>query len=200
MNIPTITMSKKDAAAKLAAYRAQLKYRVDEEYKAAVVGYRALAKGTPLINIVDAFAQAGLGADLRPRLAIARADRRQVRVSISSTMITFHAFRRDSWRETGSNTLFIRILYRHADPRVNLSNVQDGFALIPMIPADVRPRDALDKCYVLWEVEHWADRPIRSTPDRDPYLLKHLAGDLYAVIAAWNLTELERAITQARRA
>lgn len=200
MNIPTITMSKKDATAKLLAYRDQLKYRTDLEYQAAVVGYRALAKGIPLINISDAFAQAGLGDDLRPRLAIARADRRQVRVSISSTTLTFHAFHRDSWSENGSDTLFRRIPYRHPDPGIDLSKVRDGFALIPLIPADVRPRDALNKCFVLWEVEHWADRTIRSTPDRDPYLLKHLAGDLYAVIAEWNLTELERAIMADRRA
>ncbi len=200
MNIPTITMPKKEATAKLVAYRAQLKYRTDAEYQAAVAGYRALAKGTPLINLGDAFAAAGLDADLRPRLAIARADRRQVRVGVSHDLITFHAFNSDSWREFGSETLIRRIPYRHPDPATNLLNIPIGYALIPMVPADVRPRDALDKCFVLWEVERWADRPLRSTPDRDPYLLKHLAGDLYAVITEWNLTELERAIMQGRRA
>jgi hypothetical protein len=196
MNIPTITMSKADANSKLIAYRAQLRKRTDAEYAAASEGYKALAKGTPLINISDVFAAAGLGADLRPKLAIARADRRQVRVSISSSELVFHAFNTNSWRSQGSETLFRHITYQHPD----YLKTSTGFALIPMIPADVRPRDALNQCYVLWEVEHWADRPIRSTPDRDPYLLKHISGDLYAIIAAWDLTELERAIMQGRRA
>jgi hypothetical protein len=196
MNIPTITMSKKDAQAKLLAYRAQLRKRSDAEYQAAVAGYQALVKGTPLVNISDVFAQAGLGADLRPKLAIARADRRQVAVTITASMLSFHAFNRDSWRENGSETLWRRIMYQHPDH----THATTGYALIPMIPADVRPRDALDRCFVLWEVEHWADRPVRSRPDRDPYLLKHIIGDLYAVIAEWDLTELERAIMQGRRA
>jgi hypothetical protein len=37
-------------------------------------------------------------------------------------------------------------------------------------------------------------------PDRDPYLLRHVGGALYAVLAAWDLTDLERAIMSARRA
>jgi hypothetical protein len=117
-------------------------------------------------------------------------------VSITSDSLLFHAFNGNVYREIGSETLIRRIIYQHPNPR----DAHNGYALIPMIPADVRPRDALENCYVLWEVEHWADRPIRATPDRDPYLLKHLAGDLYAVIAEWDLTELERAIMQGRRA
>lgn len=31
-------------------------------------------------------------------------------------------------------------------------------------------------------------------PPGDPLLLKHLAGTLYAVLAVWDLTELERAV------
>jgi hypothetical protein len=35
-------------------------------------------------------------------------------------------------------------------------------------------------------------------PPEDPALLKHIGGDLYAVLAVWNLTELERAVLSGR--
>lgn len=34
----------------------------------------------------------------------------------------------------------------------------------------------------------------------DPALLKHIGGDLYAVVATWDLTDLERAVLDGHRA
>lgn len=72
-------------------------------------------------------------------------------------------------------------------------------SLVPMVPADVRPSGNLKYYFVLWEVEQWSDTSLTAVPDRDPYLLQHLAGDLYIVVAEWDLTELERAIMTGRR-
>ena len=44
---------------------------------------------------------------------------------------------------------------------------------------------------ILWEAE-W------ETVPRDPLLLRHLAGGLYAVMASWDLTPLERAVLKGR--
>lgn len=75
----------------------------------------------------------------------------------------------------------------------------EGYALIPMVPLDVRPATGrLADMFVLWEVEQWADRRIGAKPDIDPYLLKHVGGSLYAVLAEWDLTPLERAIMKGR--
>src|SRR5438046_3023240 len=38
----------------------------------------------------------------------------------------------------------------------------------------------------------------QEMPPEDPALLKHIGGDLYAVVAVWNLTELERAVLSGR--
>jgi hypothetical protein len=38
-------------------------------------------------------------------------------------------------------------------------------------------------------VEAW-----NEIPARDPALLRHIRGDLWAVLAVWDLTELERAV------
>ncbi|OWK42111.1 hypothetical protein FRUB_04189 [Fimbriiglobus ruber] len=68
-----------------------------------------------------------------------------------------------------------------------------------MIPLDVRPKPGIpENACILWEVEQWADHRLDVAPDIDPYLLKHITGSLYAVIAEWDLTELERSILRGR--
>lgn len=197
MNVPTIEMPVKDAQAKLAAYRTQLRRRADEEYVAAAAGYEALAEGKPLLNLADAINFAGLGDDGRPRLAIARADRKQVMVTNwggPRNHIRFNATSPNfsTWNYTGS--LVIDVPWNELGIKM-----KDGYALVPMVPADVRPSGQLRDYFILWEVEQWSDRRIGAKPDIDPYLLRHLAGDLYIVEAEWDLTELERAIMSGRR-
>lgn len=38
----------------------------------------------------------------------------------------------------------------------------------------------------------------RPEPPKDPALLRHIGGDLYSVVAVWDLTELERAVLAGR--
>ena len=69
-----------------------------------------------------------------------------------------------------------------------------GYAMVPMVPADVRPETGqLKDWFVLWEVEQWHDNR-HTEPPRDPFLLKHIGGTLYAILAEWDLTEVERSI------
>lgn len=78
---------------------------------------------------------------------------------------------------------------------------REAFALIPMIPADVLPeRYDPQTHFILWEVEQWSEERIGARPDRDPFLLRHLGGELYAIVAEWDLTDLERAIIAGTRA
>lgn len=37
-------------------------------------------------------------------------------------------------------------------------------------------------------------------PPGDPALLKHMGGDLYAILAVWDLSPLERAVLAGKRA
>lgn len=198
MNVPLITMPAEEAVIKSDAYHFENVHRNDPEYQAAEAGFEALAQGKPLLNLVAAFEHAGLGPDNRPRLAIARADRRQVQVS------------RDFWNNPkawifntklspmgpeGGPSLRVVVPWHDNVPPVT------GFSLVPLVPADVRQEVKFNprECFILWEVESWSDRLIGAQPPRDPYLLKHLTGALYAVLAEWELTELERAIMAERR-
>jgi DNA-binding Lrp family transcriptional regulator len=64
-------------------------------------------------------------------------------------------------------------------------------AIVPLIPPKLRPAGNLSKYCILWEADWFR-------PPGDPLLLRHLAGTLYAVLAVWDLTELEQAVLGAR--
>lgn len=203
MNVSIFTMDKAEAEKKLLAYRTQLKKRANEEYQLAAKAYEMVAQGLAILNIVDAFAQTGLGEDLRPRLAIARADKKEVQVSVNARerRLTFSTHHNGLWASGYQGDLIVRFPFTFTPEQEKaLQYSKEGFALVPMIPADVRENvKGSDQDYmVLWEVEKWADRSLTSPAPRDPYLLKHIAGELYAVVAEWDLTDLERAVMSGR--
>jgi len=209
VDVPLITMDPTAAMTKLRAYRQQLKRRVDEEYEAAVIGYEVLAAGSPLLDLREVFNTAGFHPDGRPKLAIARADRPQVMVRVERNSLEFNALANPwQWSYRGSLVINVGVSRLTNDGSLAgtmASSIAEvllksrGWSLVPMVPADVRPKGDLRDFFVLWEVEQWADRALSSDPDRDPYLLRHIMGDLYAVVAEWDLTDLERAIMAGRR-
>lgn len=200
MNVSVFRMDQAEAEKKLVAYRQQLKRRANEEYELAAKAYEVAAKGLALLNLVDVFQQTGLGSDNRPKLAIARADRKEVEVTVSprDRHIAFSTLSQSRWHYAGS--LLVTVPYRFTQEHFNaIQWSKVGYALVPMIPADVRPNEGQDSDYmILWEVDEWANRSRTGIAPRDPYLLKHVAGELYAVVAEWDLTELERAIMGGR--
>lgn len=201
MDVELIQMDPAAARERLHMYRDALKRRADAEYEAAAMGYEALAKGTPLVDIAEVFQACPVDAKGRPRLAIARADRKQVEFRAeghwwgSSPTVTEYRF--DAASPNGNYLIEVRV---PVDIEVGSERPKTGFALVPMVPPDVEPRKAiLRKRSILWEVEAWSDRRIGATPDRDPYLLEHVTGTLYAVVGAWDLTPLEQAVMTGRR-
>ncbi len=213
MNVETITMPREAAVEKLAAYEDVLRRTHDDELEAAVEGYRALAAGTPLVDLDDVFSKSPVDKKGRPRLAVARADRQHVRMwwpnntdrcwfSTENDVVT-------GWRRPSSNPLCPTLNWDFAMGREHGQMYQsgqhwhgstlDGFALVPLVPPDVLPqRSYLRKHMVLWEVEEWSDKRLDTIPDRDPYLLTHLGGTLFAVVGEWDLTDLERAVMRGR--
>lgn len=218
MQAATIEMKPEVARAKLEAYREALAGRhskfVEEEYAAAMRGFSELAKGTALVDPFMAIREAGWRADGRPVLAMARADQRQVQWSCTDSrrwiwdqqtntdrhlggyapMVWRYIARLGRRSQQRAASLTIRVEQITVEPPVE---PKAGSALIPMVPPDVLPGRRgcdLSKHYILWEVESWDYRP-----PVDPMLLRPIGGDLYAVIAQWNLTELERTIIAGTR-
>mgnify|MGYP001563269002 CR=1 FL=1 len=172
MNLQTITMPKEKA---LEAYRQYREHARTQRDRAITIGYRAIASGKAIINPREAITRAGFDELWRPRLAIAQATMEQ---QLWSCGITGGSFRRKPyWRWEFAPNIVSPPRQSYADYRT----------MVPLIPPNLRPGETqLKKYWILWEAT-WEEAP------RDPMLLRHLAGDLYIVLAAWDLTDLERA-------
>lgn len=64
--------------------------------------------------------------------------------------------------------------------------------IVPIVPVHLRPKRAVGNYHILWEAE-WT-----KVVPRDPMLLRRITGDLWLVVAAWDLTEVERAALATR--
>jgi len=187
MNVPTIEMDPEAAAEKADEYHRAFEKSGNEEDADLAKGFDALTEGKRIISLLRVFDVCPADNKGRPRLAIARADRRQVNWSGSE----FHA---DRWsRGAKPKHAMIPIRWR-------ISGSSSGYADLPVIPPDIRGGRNLAKHFVLWEVEQWAEFSSGVQPDRDPYLLRRVNSglDLFVVVAEWNVTELERAYVAER--
>lgn len=64
---------------------------------------------------------------------------------------------------------------------------------VPIVPPQFLPKKVTKDYYVLWEVETWTPEP-----PKDPYLLKRITNNMFVVLAAWDLTKIERAAMRGR--
>jgi hypothetical protein len=191
MNVPTMEMDKAEARERLRAYRKALIGQANSEYAEAARGYAALARGTKLLMPSQVFADVPVDAKGRPKLAIIRADVRQA--GMTKTAGSFRFWNADRGHHA---TMVAQAVGVQSAAATGVR--QDGYALVPMVPPDVLGNRNLNTHWILWEVEAWADRIIGARADRDPYLLRRISRDLYAVVGEWDLTELERAVMQRR--
>lgn len=149
--------------------------------------YRLISQGKVVIQALESIRLAGVGADGRPKLAIARADAPFCHVSMDLNGSAKMASG-DRWARSES-----RVFQLPPDtfPRTE-KYIKDAEAVMPLIPVQHRPRTSLETYHVLWEAE-W-----RRIPPRDPYLLRRIGGDMWLVLAAWDLTDVERAAMATR--
>lgn len=185
--------------------------RVDEEM---MRGYRALAAGHQVISLRGAMTSGGtttqnwhynarphtVFTSVLPRLAVARADASEVftdginrdgSLRVRSQLNISSRNRRAQIR-FGMNTFPRHDLYQEDWERDHAAHFR---AMVPHVPPLLRPAHHLRNYHILWDAK-WELRD--PPPPVDPALLKHLGGDLYAVVAVWELTEPERAVLAAR--
>lgn len=202
MNVATLTADRTEAARKRDHYAAALERYHDDEYAAAHQVYWHLARGETLIDVGIAIRDGGFDDQMRPRLALARADRHQVHFEWRphSDVATFDTQRgARQYPQLVERVNFNRLhgrRTRYGDTYYR--ETVEGWALVPLVPPDLRPGANLRGYHILWEVEQWADRPIAAQPDIDPFLLERVAGDLFRVVAEWDLTPIERMVMQGR--
>jgi hypothetical protein len=189
MELATIVVPEDEAKAKLAEYEAAIRQERNAQDEALAAGYRAAARGLPLVRLSDCVQRGGFFDNGLPRIAVARAVQPECSVRWDGDDLIFgDGFSRNYGALVGQNT--VRVHIAQPPDRDYRRQWQRGQALVPLIPPRYRPRPRrLRHCHILWEVESWT-----RIPPRDPALLRHIRGDLWAVLAVWDLTELERAV------
>lgn len=145
-----------------------------------------------MIQLGQAITAGGFFSLGMPRIAVARSHAHRVRCRKQNTTLTFWSFR-SGGKEVGQ-TLSVDL------PRnLQYRNHEAGTTIVPLVPSEALEtagvrRNMLRHYVTLFEVDVW-----EPVPPTDPALLKHIAGDLYAVLAAWDLTPLERAVIAGTR-
>jgi hypothetical protein len=184
-----ITISR-DAARDL--WRAYQKHRhystpIDREVMSA---YQKLAQGKLVIKALESIASAGADDKGLPKLAIARADAKILHLTKrhdgSATMTTARSFSR---RANATPTTWFDFPVA-TFPGAGWRNAE---AIVPTVPLHVRPKRAMQNYHVLFEAD-WT-----KAPPIDPFLIRRLGkGDLWLVLAMWELTPVEQAALAAR--
>ena len=183
MNVELITMDADAARAAYRDYRAAVRERHNAEDAEIAQGYKEIAKGHPLINLVDALDIAGLDEKGYPRIAIARASAQEVWCCIENGTVTFSE---REYFSSHATRQYIRVPHGAASWQRRLS------AVVPMVPPALRPKDKLSNYFILFE-------PVwKKAPNPDPLLLKRLNRFTFAVLAQWDLTPVELMVLQGR--
>jgi hypothetical protein len=186
-----------DRAEARALYR---KYREHQHYAKPIDWeiqrtYQVIAQGKLVIRALDSIVKAGVGEDGYPKLAIVRADAQTCH--LEQRRDGSARFAAERW--INGNTA--RTKYIDFPAGAFPPPPEDGQrwswerreATVPLVPIHLRPKRGLENYHVLWEAI-W-----RPAPPVDPMLLRRIGeADLWVVLAAWDLTEVEQAALAAR--
>lgn len=184
MDVTKLTVDRKQARELYREYKKHQHYSepIDDEIRRA---YQLIAQGRMVIQAMESIRAAGLGENGLPKLAIARADTTQCFCRLSSDgSATFGCH---EWNSPKSA--------RFALPKSSFPEQREsrrGKAIVPIVPVHLRPKRGIQNYQILWEAD-WERVPV------DPLLLRRIGkGDMWLVVAAWDLTEVERAALATR--
>lgn len=197
MELAEFVVPPEEAAAKVAEYTALIDAERTAEDRAILAGYRAAARGLPLISLPRTITAGGWHPDSLPKIGIAPADATECFVRWDNGDLVFAD--REGWSVNrgalvGAHSLRVSVPGDDRPLRIPGMARWSGRAPVPLIPPKVRPRlRRLRHMHILWEVPAW--KPVAPV---DPALLRHIRGDLWAVLATWDLTPLEREVLSQR--
>lgn len=151
--------------------------------------YQAVAQGKVVIKALHSIVTAGLGEDNLPKLAIVQADEPFCWLNTSTDgSAHFTGKETQLWRDGSKRFDFPAGSF----PGISTQRWRPR-AITPQIPLPLRPKRALAAYHILFEAE-WT-----LVPPTDPMLLRRIGRtDLWVVMAAWDLTEIERAALASR--
>jgi hypothetical protein len=205
MQVTKVELDKDVAEQKYKEYLEAAKTRQSREYNALRRVYYALKKGYKVIDIYQAFNDTGKDEYDRPKLAIVRADAKQVYFAKEAEGAgRFTKYDPDDWRErkfAGEVYLPESTFESWKVKNSNLSvaawaNIFEDKLVtnVPIIPAHIPTPKSLDKYYILFEVDKWS----KFAPVKDPYLLERINSNTFLVLAEWNVTDVEAIVMRGR--
>lgn len=191
METQNVIMSRSEARELYRAYKQHKHWSqpIDREVQRA---YQLLAQGRLVIKALESIVAAGLNDEGHPKLAIACATSKQCDCRLYSNgaaTMDSRAPGHQSYRSRDDNKWITERAY-FAFPRGSFAGARDVWSMraqVPLVPIQHRPKRGLANYHVLWEAE-W-----RKVVPVDPFLLRRIGkADLWAVVAMWDLTEVER--------
>ena len=217
MDIPTIEKPIEEAKAEYEKYSKLLKSRHEKELELLKICNYHLKNGRKLIDIFQVLKHVGLDKNDDPKLAIARADwqivdftkQRYATGIFHSQMAIAKISGSGIFRpSTSKEEIRLPMKFYESEWKNQYANDPEKLrwdefipvrgtieAPVPTIPASLRPDAELKNYYILFEVESWSEFLDDSgNTGRDPLLLKRLSNNLFVVLAAWDMTDLEKAV------
>jgi hypothetical protein len=190
MKVEQVVVDRKKALELYRAYKTHQHYSepIDHEIQRA---YQLIAQGRMVIKALESVRNAGLNAEGWPKLALMGALAKNCTCEMNKEGSV--EFNKGGWgadRDKKNTFRFPVGTFRRAVPMTEWRETAQ--AMVPLVPIHLRPKRALGNYHILWEAE-W-----RRVPPVDPMLLRRIGGDLWLVVAAWDLTEVERAAMATR--
>lgn len=211
MEIEKIQMPQEKAKAEWKIYNDLIKKRHDKYLEDMKKCMYQLSQGRALIDIYKVMEKAGVNKTYQPRLAIARADWKEVFFTKKDSGRGFFAGDSKDWYDKSKGEIdmppetfcqWLRIKdditmsdksIRKAERRWDIETPKIK-TKVPIIPAQLMPEGELSEYYILWEPKTWEELP----EQKDPLLLKRITENLFVILSAWDVTELEQSIISSR--
>lgn len=205
MNTPIITLPKEEAEEHYKEYLEVVKTRKEKYLDDLKKTYYHLSKERRVLDIYEVFKNCGVDKNGEPKLAIAPASAKEItfeKFALGSGTFTPH----DRWSraEKADVNLPTKTFGEWARGQIKNSynsETHEGvirervITNVPIVPAHILPEGSLDNYYVLFEVKEWTEpQEKRVARKGDPYLLKRINQNTFAIMAEWDVTDVELAV------
>jgi len=179
MKVEELSIDREKARETWRKYQEHVAYQKPYDAEIAAI-YKRLAQGKTVIRALESIRVAGINERGWPRLAIARADETRIQCNMNTGNTQAWEFTPGYPMRSKSRVLIVGDVPR----REGWLRLQSD---VPLIPVHIRPKRGLQNYHILFEAD-WREYPI------DPFLLRRFGGDAWLVVAAWELTSIERAV------
>lgn len=209
--VTKLEMTPEDAEQEYKAYVEAVKTRKEKYLEDLKKVYYNLKRGRNVIDIFSAMKIAGTNEQGEPNLAIVRADVPVVyfhKQSEGSGYFCWTKRKNVSWGDDptrGSYGPVAEDVQLPGDTWKKWEEMEDTRwaeivrpiikANVPTVPAHLLPQKPLEGFYILFEPSEWSTTKL---PKADPFLLKRINLNMFAVFAEWDLTPIELAVINGR--